>query len=297
VNLRPEQGKHKNRAFRAAGIGMTVLLAFLSGTPSRAADLEFGLPPYISTRTLMGMFKPLARFIELRLSKSVMLVTAPSVNDFDQRLLAGEYDVAIASPHIARLLDRDDTYNPLLRFTADLYGLLLVRADSPLTSARDLTGKPIAFPQASTSTYLLGKELLERHGVKMTELIKPVPFQDSVLMGLLRGEYAAALVNPFALMRATAAERAQVREIAQTRKITHLMLVARSSLTRHDRDALQSAIAEFMERTPEGSKFLRETGLGGVRPPSEAEMRNLDTLAAEQKKLWEERPSTSKSLR
>ena len=261
----------------------------LASLPGRAGSpLEFGLAPYISTRTLLGLFKPLSAFLERRLERPVMLVSASCLEDFDRQLIDQQYNVAIVSPHTARLAQRDHGYEPLLRFTSELYGVLLVQADSPVHSVRELSGRPIAFPQRTSVTALLGKELLEKHGVSMAQVERPHGFQDSVLLGLVQGEYPAALVSAFVLRRAPESQRVQVKQIAQTRKIANLIMVARSDLSRVEREALQAAVTEFMETTPEGDKFLKATGLGGVRPPSDAELKNLDALAADQKKIWEE---------
>lgn len=262
-----------------------------------ASTLEFGLPPYISTRTLMALFKPLAVHLEQRLKQPVMLVTAPNITQFDDRLLESQYDIAIASPHTVRRVQRDQTYEPLLRFTVDLYGVLLVRADSPYQSPRDLAGLAIAFPPKSTATYLLGKELLVRHGLDTAKLIDSQGFQDTLFMGLLRGEYPSALVNPFVLNSASPADRGKVRQIGQTRQVPHMMLMARTTMARSERDSITAAVIDFMQKTPEGAQFLLDTGLGGVRPPSDAELRSLDTLAAEHKKLRDQGTSNTRSLR
>lgn len=248
--------------------------------------MEFGLAPYISTRTLLAMFKPLCAHIERRLNRSIMLVTAPHLEDYDSRLAEHAYDLAIVSPHTARVLQREHSYQPLLRFTAELYGVLLVKADSPVRSLRELANQTIAFPQRTSVTTLLGRELLEKNGIGMGHVEHPHSFQDSVLLGLVQGEYVAALVNSFALSSASAEQKAQVRQLAATRRIPHLMLVARTSMLTADKESLQAAMTEFIERTPEGAKFLRETGLGGVRAPTETELKSLDNLAAEQRRIW-----------
>ena len=269
----------------------TLVAAGLAGAsvPALSQDtLDFGLAPYISTRTLVAMFKPLSSHLERALHRPVMLVTAPRLEDYDNRLSERAYDLAIVSPHTARILQRDHSYHPLLRFTADLYGVLLVKADSSIHSLRELGDESIAFPQRTSVTSLLGKELLEKNGVGTANVHYPHSFQDSVLLGLVQGEYGAALVNSFVLGRATQEQRAQVRQLGQTRKISHLMLVARTDLSQQERDNVQSAVMEFIDRTPEGAKFLKETGLGGVRPPTESDLRSLDTLAAEQRRIWEE---------
>ncbi len=274
------------RLLVSAIFSLGLLLASLPGRAESA--LEFGLAPYISTRPLLGLFKPLSAFLERRLDRPVMLVSASGLEDFDRQLIKQQYHAAIVSPHTARLVQREHGYEPLLRFTSELYGVLLVRADSPVQGVRELDGHAIAFPQRTSATALLGKELLEKHGVDMAHVERPHGFQDSVLLGLVQGEYPAALVNAFVLHRAPESQRAQVKQIAQTRKIPNLIMVARSDLSRIARDALQAAVTEFMETTPEGVKFLKETGLGGVRPPSDAELKHLDSLATEQKRIWEE---------
>ncbi|MSQ60960.1 MAG: hypothetical protein EXR36_15325, partial [Betaproteobacteria bacterium] len=88
-------------------------------------------------------------------------------------------------------------------------------------------------------TDLLGKELLEKHGVDMSRVERPHSFQDSVLLGLVQGEYPAALVNAFVLHRASESQRALVRQIAQTRKISNLFIVALSDLSRTGREELR----------------------------------------------------------
>jgi hypothetical protein len=43
-----------------------------------------------------------------------------------------------------------------------------------------------------------------------------------------------------------------------------------------------------MQNGEAGRKFIAQTGLTGVRPPTEAELRSLDALAAQHKRLLEE---------
>jgi phosphonate transport system substrate-binding protein len=273
---------------RLAPLFILAGLASLALQVRAAAPLEFGLAPYISTRTLLAMFQPMVGYIERRMERPIILVTAPGLDEFDNNLAGGAYDFAIVSPHTARLAQREQVYEPLLRFTADLSGVILVKTESPIQSVRELNGQVIAFPQRTSVTALLGRDLFDKVGLAMSKVQYPHKFQDSLLQGLIRGQYPAALVNTFVLSRATASDRAQVRQIGQTRKIAHLMLVARTNLPVAERETLQSIVMDFMMKTPEGAQFLRETGLGGVRPPTEAELRSLDVLAAEQKRIWEE---------
>jgi hypothetical protein len=50
---------------------------------------------------------------------------------------------------------------------------------------------------------------------------------------------------------------------------------------------IRDAIQEFWT-TPEGQRFSAQSGLTGVRPPTENELRTLDPLAREHKRLLDE---------
>jgi len=44
-------------------------------------------------------------------------------------------------------------------------------------------------------------------------------------------------------------------------------------------------LLEFAENTPEGRKFMSDTGLIGLRPPAAAEMKRLDSYVGDLKAL------------
>jgi hypothetical protein len=52
-----------------------------------------------------------------------------------------------------------------------------------------------------------------------------------------------------------------------------------------------------MEQAAEGKRFIAQTGLLGVRPPSDNELRSLDSLALDHKRLLEEARTTGNANR
>ncbi|MEO8039697.1 MAG: PhnD/SsuA/transferrin family substrate-binding protein [Betaproteobacteria bacterium] len=141
--------------------------------------LEFALAPYIGTRPLLAMFQPLADYLEQRIGREVLLVTAPSLREFERRARNGEYEIAMMSPQRARPAQMTSGYVPLLRVTNDLYGVLVVPEASNVRSVRDLAQRRIALPDRLTVTARLGRELLNTAGVDERSIVYPRAFQST----------------------------------------------------------------------------------------------------------------------
>jgi len=236
----------------------------------------------------MAMFQPLASYLQERLKRPVLLVTAPSLREFDERVLARSYELAMTAPQTARLAQKEGAYVPLLRMSNDLYGLFLVPVGSSAHSLKDMIGESIAFPDRFTATAHLGKEALHGLGMDASKIVYPPGFQDSLLTSLVRGEMPILLMNSSAFYQMREEQKIGVRVLGETRHIPHVMFLARSDMSAQRQSDVRTAIGEFMEQTAEGKKFIAQTGLTGVRPPTDVELRSLDSLAQEHKHLLEE---------
>jgi phosphonate transport system substrate-binding protein len=239
------------------------MMVMLQSATTRAADedpLEFALAPYISVRPLMAMFQPLASYLQERLKRPVLLVTAPSLREFDERVLARSYELAMTAPQTARLAQKEGAYVPLLRMSNDLYGLFLVPVGSSAHSLKDMIGESIAFPDRFTATAHLGKEALHGLGMDASKIVYPPGFQDSLLTSLVRGEMPILLMNSSAFYQMREEQKIGVRVLGETRHIPHVMFLARSDMSAQRQSDVRTAIGEFMEQTAEGKKFIAQSG-------------------------------------
>lgn len=259
------------------------------------APLEFALAPYISTRPLLALFQPLATHLQKRLGREVLLVTAPSLREFDLRALKGGYEFAMLSPQAARLAQKEAGYVPLLRVADDLFGVLIVPAASKATSVRDLAGSKIALPDRFTTTAQLGRELLASEGFGGDSIVHPPGFQDSILLSMLRGEIDAMVMNGSAFHQMAPETRAKVRVVTETRHISHVIFLARGDVSAEAQRSMRAAIAEFFDTAPEGARFSKQSGITGVRVPTDTEMKSLDPYAQEHRRLLNEIPGAKSS--
>jgi phosphonate transport system substrate-binding protein len=265
-------------------------------TRAQTPPLEFGLAPYIGVRPLMALFDPMAAFLERHLKRPVLLVTAPSLREFDARALAGRYELAMLAPQAARLAQREAGYVPLLRVSDDLYGVFLVPEESPLHSLKGLGRAPIAFPDRFTATAHLGRETVAALGLAPERIVYPPGFQDSLLVSLRLGSHEVVLMNGSAFHQMKPEQKEGVRVLGETRRIAHVMFLAHPGLPPAQQALIRDAIEAFWA-SPEGQRFSVQSGLSGVRPLTESELRALDPLAREHKRLLDEARMAESDLR
>ena len=117
--------------------------------PAASRPLSVGLMPYLSTRTLLANYQPIAVALETALKQPVQLLTAPDFDTYVKRVVDGEYDIALLAPHFARLAIREYDYTPLLLHKAPIRGVLVSNRNQPLTGFDDLRGQNIAIVDRS----------------------------------------------------------------------------------------------------------------------------------------------------
>lgn len=278
----------RTRVLGAALACLLVVLAPCARAQQKEAPLEFALAPYISTRPLLTMFQPLATHLQRKLGREVLLVTAPSLREFDLRALKGSYEFAMMSPQAGRLAQKDAGYVPLLRVSDDLCGVVIVPKEAPYQSLRELRGRRIALPDRFTTTSQLGQELLEAEGLDGDSIVHPSGFQDSILLSMLRNEIDAMVMNGSAFSQMAPETRARVRFLAETRRISHVLFLARGDMPPERQRSIRAAIVDFFEQSPEGRLFSKQTSLTGVRAPAESELKALDPYAQEHRRLLAE---------
>lgn len=132
-----------------AGIVLMALLASpaLRAEPADdAAPLRMGVLPFMQTTLIFKRFGPLRTLLSERLGRPVRLETAPSFEEFDRRSAEQHYDILWTAPHFALRVADSGTYRVLATWTEPVVGVVAVRADSPLTSLRELAGRVVATP-------------------------------------------------------------------------------------------------------------------------------------------------------
>lgn len=156
-----------------------------------AERYSFGIVPQQSASKLARSWTPLLQYLGEQAGVEIRFRTAPDIPEFERRLAAGEYDLAYMNPYHYTVFSREPGYCAFAKATDSLIrGILVVRADSPIQSLRELDGATIAFPApAAFAASVLPRAFLRGESIAFTP--KYVSSHDSVYRTVAQGLYPA----------------------------------------------------------------------------------------------------------
>ena len=268
------------------------LAALLALLPVRLAAepqaLEIAIFPYLSTRTLLTSYQPLQAYLEKKLQRPVLLVTAPDFRTFAERTQRGEYRYVVTAPHFARLAQKEAGYQPMLMAKANLVAIAVVEKNSPLRNVTELRGKTVAAPDPLALVSMLGAQMLRASGLVPGKdvTLRPALSHNSAVLSVLRGESGAAFTSTTALEQMPDEIKNGVRVLAATEGFPNIMYLANPKVPIVEVAQMTATLLEFAEKTPQGRKLYGETlGHLGLVAPSPKELQRLDPFVSELKAL------------
>lgn len=153
--------------------------------------LRFGVVPQQSASRLAALWVPLLAELENRGAPTLAFRTAPDIPTFEQRLAAGEYDLAYMNPYHYTVFSQSPGYRAFAKARGRrIQGILVTRRDSSLTTLSDLDGAELAFPSpAAFAASILTRANLASAGVSFQP--RYVSSHDSVYHAVAKGLYPA----------------------------------------------------------------------------------------------------------
>ncbi len=175
-----------------------ILTIFFAGVCSfsSAAFAEksytFGVVPQFDARRTQQVWTPILQRLEAETGLSFKLVGSPDIPEFEKAFNAGEYDFAYMNPYHLIVANDSQGYTPIVRdIGRKLYGVIVVKKDSPITSVEQLDGKIVALPAPNA----LGAALIPRTEFATKFKIEPeykyVKSHTSVYLNVLLDQAAA----------------------------------------------------------------------------------------------------------
>jgi len=226
----------------------------------------------------IAKFHPLAEHLAKRLGEFGVdrgkVVVLGSVAQLAELMRARGADLMFDSPYPTLAVSELAGSKVLLRRwkggKASYRSLVLVRADSPIFSAKDLRGKVIGFEDNySTSGYFLPAAALQALGLTLREVRDPrthvkadevgYVFSDAYansLTWLLHGRIDAAGVGEHDYERFLKHETAQMRIVLETPNVPRNLVSVRADLAPALVARIQDSLLE-LQQTPEGKALLQ----------------------------------------
>ena len=172
----------------AAGLLLTLPGLLWAQDPK---PLSFGIVPQQSAARLARLWTPVCRRLSEQTGQRGGFKTAKDIPTFEQRLAAGEYDIAYMNPYHYTVFSIDPGYRAFARETEKrIRGIVVVPKGSAYQSIGELDGKTLAFPApAAFAASVLPRAYFKKNGIAITP--QYVKSHDSVYLAVSRGLYPA----------------------------------------------------------------------------------------------------------
>ena len=175
-------------------LALLFLLAWGRSAPAAEVPVHtLGVVPQFDLRRIQSVWAEVAERVRAATGIHLRLSLDKDIPGFEKRLHAGEFDFAYMNPYHYVVASRRNGYRALVRdVEAPLFGIVVVRNDSPITDVSMLDGKTAAFPSpnAMGAALIPRAEFAGKFHIKVKELY--VKSHTSSYLNVLLGQADAA---------------------------------------------------------------------------------------------------------
>lgn len=226
-----------------------------------AETFVFGVVPQFERRQLFAIWQPILGELEKRTGYRFELATSTDIAAFDRQYFAGAFDFAYMNPYF--MVVNPQGYIPLVRDKTPLYGLLVVRKDSPAQGPADLQGAEIAFPtpNAIGASMLIRAELARKYRVAFTP--RYVKSHTAVYLNVAQGLAAAGGGVQKTFDEQKDAVRDLLRVIHKTQPFPSHPIAAHPRVPAAAREKVREALLAIAA-SPAGAALLQDVPLASM---------------------------------
>ena len=264
-----------NHRSLTAALAALCLLA-LSPLSVNAVERSFAVVPQHGSISAVNQWQPLITELSRQTGITFRFVTAPSVSEFERRLLNGEYEYAYMNAAVFLEARAKKGFRGLVQRKRALSGILVVRADGP-RQLKELRNKIIAFPspRAFGATFLTRTELKQKniqHGAAY------LGTHESVYRAVARGQFTAGggIMRSFQLLSSEL--RNQLRILHTTRPSAPHVIAASNQIGRQETQQV-SEVLLALQHHREGKAALAGLYVEQLVPIDEKGLSRLSKLS------------------
>ncbi len=254
----------RNFLYQGTALWLGLVAAFAVCLDATAQTIyTFAVVPQFEQRKLFATWKPIVDDLEKRSGLSLKLVATLSVPEYERGLARGAFDFVYANPYHILKVSTSQGYIPLIRDSAPLRGILVVRKDSPIIDLEELSGKTIAFPSPNAlgASLLMRADLARNYQVTVNPLY--VKTHSSVYLHVVNGLASAGGGVEKTLQEQDAAIRDALKVIYTTRDMPSHPVAGHPRVPRADREKVRNALLE-MGASNEGREWLAKVPMQKV---------------------------------
>ncbi len=248
-------------------LGLALVLPFRPGEASE--PLIFGVLNQQPAAETAALWNPILQYINAKTGLVLKLKMGATVQETDAMTARGDFDFLYSNhnfdPEYARA-----NYRPLVQWGGHpLVGQIVVLADSPITSLKQLEGKTVAFP--SKDAFIAYQ--VTRHALKQASIqIQPVfgASQQGASVQLQTGRADAASLNKLFADRFQSEGKGKFRVLFESDAWPNIPVQAHPRIAKADAESVRQALVK-MNDDPEGKALLAKLKIPGFLPVADSD--------------------------
>jgi phosphonate transport system substrate-binding protein len=262
----------------AAAVAAPLVASAAGIAPRGDEPLVIGVLPNIGAAVLQAQYENLRSWFERNAAQTVRVVVPANFKVFFDSTLRGEYDLAVAAPHFARVAQVDRGLVPLVMYEPRIHALFLSTLNDGVRAPAEVRGRTVAFANPSSLVALYGQQWLSQQGL--------VPGKDFEVRGartdmgvgrlLLTGEAVAAVMSNGEFRALPQDESSRMKIVESFARIPNFIVMANPRLGAARIARLKAQLKAFMVDREEGAAFVQATGVTGMVDVDESVLRELD---------------------
>lgn len=267
---------------RRALAGLTLAAAPAGMAAAQPAPLQFGVMPNVSARILLGQYQPFRSFLEQELGRPVEVVTAPGLQVFQERSVAGAFGLVVTAANLGRVAQLDAGLQPIAIYEPRIPGLIVTLRERPMTGAAELRGTTVAMTNPQSLVALKFLHWVRAQGMELGRDYRATHArnEDSLAQLLNGAETRAAVMSQgeFNAIRAEIRENLAIWQVFI--RVPGFLVLLGPRTPEAEAARLTAALARF-PGSIQGREFFAATGFNGIRPVTPADLAEVDDVVEE----------------
>ena len=255
-----------------------------STAPAAAASntLVIGVLPNIPAATLGTHYERMTRYLERGNVHKVTIVIPRNFKEFFDSTMRGEYDLAVAAPHFARVAQVDRNMIPLVTYQPQINALFVAPIDSKLKGPADVRERVVAFANVQSLVAMYGLQWLKQAGLEAGTDYEVRAARTDLGVGrmLLSGDAVAAIMSNGEFRALPADESARLKVVEVFAKIPNFVVLAHPRIESARLGRIKAQLKAFLADPEEGVPFSQASGFSALVDVDPAVMRELDSFTS-----------------
>jgi phosphonate transport system substrate-binding protein len=243
-----------------------------------------GVFPRHSFTENLKMFTPLAKYLEAKLGRKVVLESSKNFSEFWEKVKHKRYDLVHLNQYQYLSAHKESQYEIIAKneeFGRDtITSLIIVKKSSPINSIKDLKGKRIIFGGNRTAmmSYILPRAMLKNAGLRQGDYSYEFALNPpNALAAVALGQADACGVGDVILkldVLGAQYNREDYRVIKRSQPVPHLAWAVKPSLTEQTKNRLRQILSR-LDGSQEGKRILKKAKLTNIKAATHSEYQEL----------------------